>query len=250
MPFPFIPLIGSALGTLFGNMAGSRQNARTSQNTQTLTQDQIRSNQYSTQQQAILQALQAAERAGMDRAQLDLLRRQFGLTATDQRMGQAARGGMLANVQDMTVSHPRATTGSIQGGIRPSALGPEARQMGQLVARQALMQQMRGDKFAPVPQQNWGGAVLNQPGVSRLQQPSGLDAFLNIGALIGGGVGAVGNALQQSQQNIGDLVNRSGVPPTVTGMPELGGRNLIFPNIPPPPGTLTNPWGGVGTAGS
>lgn len=237
MPFPLIPLIGSALGSLFGNMAGSRQNARTTQNTQTLTQDQIRSSQYNTQQQAVLAALQAAEKAGMDRAQLDLLRRQFGLNATNTRMGQAARGNLLSNVQDMTVSHPRATTGSIQGGIRPSALGPEARQMGNLVARQALMQQMQGDQFADVPGQNWGGAVLNQPGVSRLAQPSGLDAFLNIGALIGGGVGAVGNALQQSQQNIGDLVNRSGVPPTVPGMPQLPPSSIYWENIPQPPGS-------------
>jgi hypothetical protein len=48
------------------------------------------------------------------------------------------RGDLLANVQDVVATHPRANIVHYEGGIRPSALGPNARAAGQMLSNNAL----------------------------------------------------------------------------------------------------------------
>lgn len=48
------------------------------------------------------------------------------------------RGDLLANVQDVTATHPRANIVHYEGGIRPSALGPNAREAGRMLSTNAL----------------------------------------------------------------------------------------------------------------
>lgn len=213
-----VPLIGffwipamMAASAIASKIAASRAAKRQEDQRNNQISDVTKTTQYSTQQQAVLNALQAAEKAGLDRAQLDLIRRQFGLNATDQRMRQATRGGLLANVQDVQVSHPRANIPTITGGIRPSALGKDARDMGALVARQALMDQMKGDTFADVPGQDWTGAVLPKPGVTPGVQPTGLDTALNLIGAAGAGLGAygAGTGTQAAAANINQYTGPS-----------------------------------------
>lgn len=194
------PLLIPAISAIGGVLAGAAKGASAGRQNQAdyqSRQDQTRTSQYATQQAAMMRALENAEKAGLDRAQLDLLRRQFGLQAPQQRMSNAARGSMLANVQDVQVSHPRATIPTITGGARPSNLTPEARQLGALIARQSLMDQMKGDNFSEVPGQNWGGSVLAPPGTSQYPQAGGFEKFASIAGLIGSGLGAVNQGIQQ-----------------------------------------------------
>lgn len=195
-----IPAIGSILGGMASGASKGRQ--QTTENN--ATQDNQRTTQYGINQNAILEALKAAESGNMNRAGLDLQQRQFALNAPTTRMSQSARGSMLANAQDLQISHPRANIPTITGGMRPSALTPETRQLGQLVARQTLMDQMKGDTFEAVPQQDWQGGVVAPPGVTPQPQPSGLEKWGGIAGILGNltsaGVGAY-------QQGIGQQAN-------------------------------------------
>lgn len=194
-----IPAI-SALGGVLGGAAKGASEGRQNQAAYQMNQNNNATSQYGTNQQAVMQALQGAEKAGLDRAQLDLLRRQFGLQAPQQRMSNAARGSVLANVQDVQVSHPRAHIPTITGGARPSNLTPEARQLGALIARQSLMDQMKGDNFSEVPMQNWQGGVLPKPGVAGYPQAGGFEKFAGAAGLVGSGLGAIQDAIQQYAQ--------------------------------------------------
>lgn len=101
-----------------------------------------------------------------DQNALDYAR--FNLQAPGMRAENAARGSLMANVQDVQLSRPRGGPG-VQGGTRPSMLTPEARQLGQQMSRDALMQQMRGDVM-PTPQPSAGkfDTLLNSLGYAGL----------------------------------------------------------------------------------
>ena len=197
---PALTGIASVLGGAAKGASDGRQ--QTTQNN--ATQDTQKTTQYGINQQAILDALKQAESANMNRAGLDLQQRQFALTAPTTRMQQSARGSMLANAQDLQISHPRANIPTVTGGMRPSALTPETRQLGALVARQTLMNQMKGDTFDAVPQQDWQGGVVAPPGVTPQPQPSGLEKWGGIAGILGNLAGA---GVSTYQQAIGQQAN-------------------------------------------
>ena len=201
-----IPLMlgAAALGKVLGGASQGASAGRQLETQNNATQDTQRTTQYGINQQAILDALKQAESANMNRATLDLNQRNFALNAPTTRMSQSARGSMLANAQDLQISHPRANIPTITGGMRPSALSPETRQLGALVARQTLLDQMKGDTFDPVPQQNWQGGVVAPPGVTPQPQASGLEKWGGIAGILGNLAGA---GVSTYQQAIGQQAN-------------------------------------------
>lgn len=201
-----IPLMlgAAALGKVLGGASQGASAGRQLETQNNATQDSQKTTQYGINQQAILDALKQAESANMNRATLDLNQRNFALNAPTTRMQQSARGSMLANAQDVSVSHPRAHIPTITGGARPSALSPETRQLGALVARQTLMSQMKGDTFDAVPQQNWQGGVVAPPGVTPQPQASGLEKWGGIAGILGNLAGA---GVSTYQQAIGQQAN-------------------------------------------
>jgi hypothetical protein len=201
-----IPLMlgAAALGKVLGGASQGASAGRQLETQNNATQDTQRTTQYGINQQAILDALKQAESANMNRATLDLNQRNFALNAPTTRMSQSARGSMLANAQDLQISHPRANIPTITGGMRPSALSPETRQLGALVARQTLMSQMNGDTFDAVPQQNWQGGVVAPPGVTPQPQASGLEKWGGIAGILGNLAGA---GVSTYQQAIGQQAN-------------------------------------------
>lgn len=220
MGFMIPLLVGSALAKVLGGASQGAAAGRQQTTQNNATQDTQRTSQYGINQQAILDALKSAESANMNRAALDLNRRQFTLDAPTTRMNQSARGSMLANAQDVKVSHPRAHIPTITGGARPSALSQETRDLGSLVTRQALMAQMAGDTFEDVPQQNWQGGVQTPPGVTPQPQASGLEKWGGIAGILGNlatsGVGAYQQAIGQQMQT----------PITGAQTPQQGGWSL------------------------
>jgi hypothetical protein len=201
-----IPLMlgAAALGKVLGGASQGASAGRQLETQNNATQDTQRTTQYGINQQAILDALKQAESANMNRATLDLNQRNFALNAPTTRMSQSARGSMLANAQDLQISHPRANIPTITGGMRPSALTPETRQLGALVARQTLMSQMKGDTFDAVPQQDWKSGVVAPPGVTPQPQASGLEKWGGIAGILGNLAGA---GVSTYQQAIGQQAN-------------------------------------------
>ncbi len=184
--------IGGALGSLFGGIGKGRAEGRAQEADLLTRRDAVEANKYGTAQGAQMQA-----------GNLDLARKGFTEDARGGRAKQALIGDLLSRIQDANVSVPGIQSASVSGGIRPSALGSLGRESAGELARQALMAQMTPDQFQ-------GGQILQPPRASPLPQSSGLDSFLNIGALLGTGMGALGGSgvFDQAQQGP-DLYGRT-----------------------------------------
>jgi hypothetical protein len=136
-----------------------------------------------------LRAAQLMEQALQNRAQLEMQQKQFGLQAPQARASNSVRGDTLANLQDATISGlpSRINVPQIGGGLRPSLLSQNSRDLGKDMSRQALMQQLQGDQFTPMP-------AANIPSITPMPQAGALDKILNTVGVIGTGVGAADQA--------------------------------------------------------
>lgn len=124
----------------------------------------------------------------------DLNQRKFALGAPQARAGNAVRGDTLANVQDASVSGlpSRISVPTIGGGVRPSILSSDTRQLGQQMSRDALLGQMAGDKFAPAPTLAPVNPLPQANALDKTLSTSGLAASLLKAALGDGGKAASG----------------------------------------------------------
>jgi hypothetical protein len=106
------------------------------------------------QRLAEAQLNQGVDRNALERASLGigqntsrdaqaLQRAQFGIDAASARAKQAAYGDQLQNIQDVNIDFAPRTGAlpkfNIAGGLRPSNFGPNARQAGGELSRQALL---------------------------------------------------------------------------------------------------------------
>jgi hypothetical protein len=221
--FPLIPLIAGGIGALAGGAAKGRAQGRAAEADYGLNRDQLLAalyqaaqnaqlQRYNTEQQAALQAAQGQESGRLNRAGLDLQRRQFALQAPDTRLSQAIRGSLTANARDARATHPRANVVHFEGGPRPSMLNADARKLGELLARQALMAQLAGDKFAPVPETQFPRLTpptlqtptesfrANQGALSVPPKATGLDKLLGVTGGIGSLIGALGPLFSEPQK--------------------------------------------------
>lgn len=90
-----------------------------------------------------------------NRALADVAR--FNLEAPGLRTNQAARGEILATMQDAPRTGDARVDKWAGGGLRPSAIGPQGRQAGSELSRQALLALMNNsDRITPqpIPQSN------------------------------------------------------------------------------------------------
>lgn len=159
------------------NYANSRNQARTQAAGAAQTQNAQAIQQNNGQNNVLLQM-----------AQIELLRKQMEEQNRNGRAQQTARGDALANVQDVSISRPSHITDfNISGGMRPSALGPNARQAGAELSNQALAKLLEGDSFMPM---NTAGPVdLN----ANMPTESTFDKIM-------GGIGTAGNVWQSYEQ--------------------------------------------------
>ncbi len=90
--------------------------------------------------------------AGLSGANVDLQQRNFALNAPSTRASQSVRGDIMANAQDVEFSGlpSYVTMGKTSGGLRPSLMSGNTRQLGSELSRKALMDQLKGDSFAPI----------------------------------------------------------------------------------------------------
>ena len=90
------------------------------------------------------------QNAAIQKALAELQQREAAATLPAARMSNAARGSLMANAQDVTVTHPRANVVHFTGSPRPSMLTPESRELGKLVSQQMLAQQQTGSPTGDV----------------------------------------------------------------------------------------------------
>jgi hypothetical protein len=187
--------------SMASNYANSRQQGRQQaaqfsqgQNTQAVAQNNSQNN-------VLLQM-----------AQIELLRKQMQEQNRPQRAQATALGDALANVQDARVSAPsHITRFNVSGGMRPSALGPNARRAGAELSNQSLAALLEGDSFMPIKPRGPVNLDANMP-----DDPS---TFENIMGL----AGTAGNAYDAYQQR--QIINQ--LMPQTQGTPAgvQGGAN-------------------------
>lgn len=142
---------------------------------------------------------------------------QQALNQNSQLAGQTARGDLLSNVQDVNISGLPSGVhmANMTGGLRPSVLGPNARQAGSTLSRNALLQLMAGPTNLPTA-----------PSLTPLPDASAYDSLTkNLGRagsyagalspLFSGGGG--GNSNLSSPQPGGALMGGGQQPPQFAG---------------------------------
>ncbi len=173
-----IPSILSTLGSVASGASAGRAAGRVDEAGINNRQDQLR-----------LQAAQILEQALQGRGNLDLNQRQYALQAPQQRASNSRLGDVMANAQDASISGPvtgtKGRVPSISGGLRPSLMSANTRQLGQNMSRDALLQNTSGaDTFTPLP-------AMQIPSITPTPEASGLDTGLNWLGGIGTGLAAL-----------------------------------------------------------
>jgi hypothetical protein len=215
-----------AVGDLLSSYAGGRAAGRVDEANMNSARDRALQDQYRTQIQANanendfglgryradLDTSTAKNNFGINRGQLGLgisqeerAQKQFSLDAPGQRAGNAVRGDILANAQDVNIdAGPNIPVPSISGGLRPSMFSTATRMLGGEMSKQALASQQAGDSFRPLPElPNYeapsGGLPTyikppDAPGVSGLPQAGMFDRILSTA----GAIGSIGGALHSA----------------------------------------------------
>ena len=197
MPFAAaIPAImggASILGKLFGGGAKAAAEARAKEAEFNQRGDQIALSRYGAEQNANTQ-----------NANTDLNQRSFALQAPGQRAGNSVRGDILATLQK-----PGGQYGKFNfTGMAPS-LSDNTRQTGQLMARDALLQQLKGDTFDPIPK-------LKVPTATPIPKAGKMEKFGGLAGLIGGIAGGL--------QEMGIGQQEDGASSVLGGASRPGGR--------------------------
>lgn len=120
---------------------------------------------------------------------------QQALNQHGQLAQQAAQGDVMSNVQDTQFSGLPSYIhqANISGGLKPSLLGPNARQAGQTLSRNALMQLMAGDTNLP-----------KAPELTPLPEASTMDGFNKGLSRVGAFAGALSPLFKGLLQGRGD----------------------------------------------
>jgi hypothetical protein len=198
-------------GEIAGAIGTNRAAGRAAEGTANQAQSRAAVDRYSAEQLAKLGGARLLEDATKDRAD------RF-LTDAQTRARQVGLGDLLANVQDVNIGGLPSYIPhiGISGGLRPSALGPNARAGGQNLSRMALEAQLSGSDIPNLP--DVSGIGTPPPELAALPQSGKLDSILNMLGYAGLGAGAFEEATKdRSDEESGQLANRR-MPLTQGGM--------------------------------
>lgn len=197
MPFPLIPLL-LAGGSLLTGAARGSADERKSNNDQAAQRNSLLAQLHGQRQAATSNALNNQSSEQIAHAGIDLDRRNHALNAPDTRMSQSVRGSILKNAQPISFSGLPERVSSripqISGGLTPEMFSDETRQLGDVMTRKALIDQLRGDDFAPMEKTDFTGGVLPSPQLEGYEKSGFLEkimAGLGLGGTVAGGIGEI-----------------------------------------------------------
>lgn len=211
---PLMAILGAAglIGKIAGGAGKGMADQRFNENMQTDRQNSLLTSIYNTQQNAKMNAALAGSREQSDQAGIDLDRRKYALAAPSARSAQAVRGNLLQNIQPVTFEglpdRIASRMPTMTGGLTPAALGPEARQIGAMIARQAVLDQLKGDAFTPLKPTNFNDAVMPAPQLEDYQKSGLFEKILGglgLGGSLAGGVEEIMNGRRRRPTSGNDL---------------------------------------------
>lgn len=185
MPAPLLmalPSIIGGIGRLFGGAAKGSADQRAVENQQTQNQNSLIAALHNNRQNAMMDAARAASGERLGQGNLDLEQRQFSLNAPRARASQSVRGSILQNAQPFQLSGLPSRISSripqMSGGLTPAMFNADTRALGGQLTRDALIDQLKGDDFAPMEQTDFQSAILQNPQLQELQQSGLLERIM------------------------------------------------------------------------
>jgi hypothetical protein len=192
------------LGGIFSGAARGSADQRQSENAQAAQQNSLIAQLHGQRQAATSNALNNQSAEQVSHANLDLDRRRHALAAPSARASQSVRGSILANAQPFTVSGLPDRVASripqISGGLTPEMFSGDTRALGEELTRSALLDQLKGDDFAPLERTNFQSGVLASPQLQEYQKSGLLEKILGGLGLAGSVVGGIDEA-RRNQRN-------------------------------------------------
>lgn len=199
---PLLPLLmaaGPLIGKIFGGAAKGSADQRYAENNQALTnanqQNQLALALAQLKSSDAMQRAQMQNSYNLSGANVDLARKQFAQSEPSVQARQAMIGSLLNRIQPASLSglSDRVQIPNLQNSII-SALGPEARQAGALLAQRGVSGLQNPTKFDPLPAASMPGP-LELPAMQQAQlQKSGLlEKILGGAGLVGSTIGAIGD---------------------------------------------------------
>ena len=200
----------SDLGSILSQIAAGRMSGRQLAAMLDLQRGQLQNQQYGTQMSGALGAGGLANQAystgtqgalglgGLANQQYGqgsqnaLAGANFALQAPSVRAGQAVRGDILSNAQDVNVTPPAGVRmGQVSGGLRPSMFSPETRSLGRALSSQANEAVQNRSDVVNFPSAPALPTLPNAPSMPTLPTAPTLPTVPEAGALesILGGVG-------------------------------------------------------------
>jgi hypothetical protein len=186
------------LGKLFGGGAQGAAEQRQAENARIAQQNSLLAQLHGQRQAATSNALNNQSAEQSTHANIDLERRRHALAAPSARASQSVRGSILANAQPFTVSGLPDRVASripqISGGLTPEMFSGDTRALGEELTRTALLDQLKGDDFAPLQRTDFASGVLASPQLQEYQKSGLLEKILGGLGLAGSVVGGIGEA--------------------------------------------------------
>lgn len=196
MPAFLLPLL-MGLGGIASGAAKGSADQRMAENNQTGDRNRLLAQLYATRQGATSNALQNQSGEQIAHAGIDMDRKKFALQAPSVRAGQSVRGSILANAQPFKVNATGRVAQhipQISGGLTPAMFSDDTRALGNEMTRKALLDQLKGDEFAPLERTDFQSGVLAQPELDQYQKSGLLEKILGNLGVAGALAGGVGEA--------------------------------------------------------
>lgn len=196
---PIISAIAGIGGSVAGKASQGAAQGREREALLNLDRDRLASQQWQAGNQQQLTANQEQSAENRWRALL-------GIEAPNTRASQVMRGDLMSNVQDVGVTGlpPQVPRIQFTGGLRPSALGPNARAAGSALSRQALQALLTGSDVPGAT--DFRSGLTKAPSITPLPEESGwakAGNVLGIGGGMLGGIAPILAALAQLSQKQG-----------------------------------------------
>jgi hypothetical protein len=198
---PLLPLLmaaGPVIGKIFGGQAQGSANQRVVENNQTGDQNRLLAQMYGINQNANQNAVNAgaSERMGQRNQALD--EKKFALAAPSVRAGQSVRGSIMQNAQPVTLSglpdRISSRIPTISGGLSPALFNDNTRALGGEMTRKALIDQLKGDDFAPMETTDFSKGIVPMPEMAEMERAGLLEKILGGAGMAGDIIGGIGEA--------------------------------------------------------
>jgi hypothetical protein len=198
---PLLPLLmaaGPVIGKIFGGQAQGSANQRVVENNQTGDQNRLLAQMYGINQNANQNAVNAgaSERMGQRNQALD--EKKFALAAPSVRAGQSVRGSIMQNAQPVSLSglpdRISSRIPTIEGGLSPALFNDNTRALGGEMTRKALIDQLKGDEFAPMEATDFSKGIMPMPEMEEMERAGLLEKILGGAGMAGDIIGGIGEA--------------------------------------------------------